>query len=189
MVTEIYTVEQKGTELEDLVKDGDNQILREELGLSPISTGEKTGAPFKFRRITDEESKVYKFLFQQEVKLEDYDEFIPNEVLEAIREFKDSCQKEVRGFVVWKEKDHDPDPVLLANIINDKYSWNDSVYIVARWGSALAPFKELKEKALKEWKAKREESLTEIVEQAKIELAKTKKTQTIGELNMPTFYK
>jgi hypothetical protein len=167
MISEIYRIQATANgELADLIQDGENILLREQLGLAPVLRKEENAKPFVFRKMTDEEHKVFKLLFPNDTKIESYDEFIPSDVLEALKEFNETCPYKISssGVRVWHAKEYDPDPVLVCGVrtVDDAYDFENAKILIARWGDALPPFETLKEKALAKWKAVRRVSLRKI---------------------------
>lgn len=167
MITETYRITKNNVELDDLLEDGENQLLREQLGLQPVERKTETAAPFKFRPITTEEMNVFKILFPASTAIESYKNFIPNEVLEELVAFKETCPYRIIDLTVMHPAEYDPDPVLVAGVRteNDNYNWANKIYIIARWGDALAPFVELREKAVELFKKQRLQALVNIKRQ------------------------
>jgi hypothetical protein len=151
----------------------------------------KNNAPFRYRLITSEEKKVFQVLFPKITELNKYTDFIPNEVLEAMKEVQDTCPfKLVSHPYVMSPKEFDPDPVLVCPVrtVDDKYNFSNAEILVARWGSSLLPFEELREKAVKLWKASREIALRKIQRRVESELADLSLRQDISDIELPTLY-
>jgi len=164
MKTEVYkTSSLPEDQVTELLENVEMIEAREELGLPPLADN-PSGKLFLFRKITNEESNVYKTLFTQKTKIEDYTDPIPIEVLDAYKLFKETCPDKICDSTIWHSKEYDPDPLLVVGCrkVGDTYDWADWSYIVARWGDSLEPFEFLAEKALKIWKSKRARALNEI---------------------------
>lgn len=168
METITYQIQPKDeSNIQELAKEGELISLREELGLDPLKLKDKNSDLFRFRKITEEEHNIYSVLFPQKAAINDYDQFIPLDVLSALKEFKETCPYRIVDdkFTVWHAKDYDPDPILTASVRteNDEYSFANAVFLIARWGEALKPFEELKEIAFKKWKNARLHNLKSTV--------------------------
>ena len=190
MQTEIYSITPLTTdELTSLIEDGNNSLLRESLGLPKIET--KESAPFRFRFITDEEKKVFSVLFPQRTKLQDYQLYIPNEVLEAMQEVQGtSPYRFVDSPYIMSPKEYDPDPVLVCPVrmSNDQHTFPQAEILVARWGTALLPFEELRVKALSIWKSRRAAALKKVQRQLTDAMADLSDLQEITDLSEPVAY-
>jgi len=192
MITEIYKIEPtNGADIQQLAKDGENMSLREELGLAPLKLKDENADFFRFRKMTEEEGKVYKVLFPNKTSINKYREFIPNDVLGALVEFKRTCpHHHVKEAQVWHVKDYDPDPILTVDCRteNDEYEFSNATFIIGRWGEALEDFATLKAKAFSEWKSKRTDKLNRIIEDVQLELRKTERALSIGKVEEPSYY-
>lgn len=191
MQTEVYrTTIKKSDPNESALYEGENSVLREELGLPELKRNKSNSDIFQFRQMSEEEGKVFGFLFPCSTVIEDYNEFIPNEVLEAYKEFKDTCPYRVIKIKVMHVKTYDPDPLLVADVrIKDSnYDFPDAQIIIARWGDALEPFEKLREKAVKLWKAARLASLKKIQRQVSMAIEEMQDIDTITNLNTPIVY-
>ena len=97
-----------------------------------------------YRQMTAEEQFGYTRFLTTHDKVEEYSAGpIPIRVLQVLSHAK--TLGIFSHFSIWHSIG-DPDPVLLAKPSGET-EWNSVWYILARWGSELAPFKELKEKA------------------------------------------
>ena len=192
MITEIYKIEPTdGSDIQQLAKDGENLQLREELGLDPLPLKEDNADFFRFRKMTQEEGNVYDVLFPEKTSISLYREFIPNDILQALVEFKNTCPfYHIQEAKVWHAKDYDPDPILTVSCRTEKddYSFVNATYIIGRWGEALESFATLQAKAFKQWKEKRITQLSDIIEEAQLALRKAEKAQSIGKTGSPSFY-
>jgi len=163
-------------ELQAAVEDGEAMLLRERLGLPEVEK------PYRFRLLTEEESMVFKVLFPASTNIENYKEYIPSDVLEALIEAKGSCPwRMVESPVVWHAKAYDPDPVLLLPIrqANDAYNWPTAYVLVARWGDALEDFAVLAAKAFVKWKENRRNEVLGALHKAESELKKLEAANAI----------
>lgn len=158
MQVETYEVElQDQSEIAALASEGEHAMLIEKLGL----TGQQKligGAdikPFPYRIMTMEEQRVFKVLFPQETKLENYSsELIPIRVLQVATHALDTGFLD-KGLWVWHPKDSMVDPILVGQASIPGQQWGTRLYLLARWGSALLPFPRLVEQAKTRWKARR----------------------------------
>jgi len=191
MITETYKITKNNSEIEEMLEDGNIQLLREELGLPPV-TRKEAAAPFKFRPITKEEMNVFKILFPKETLIENYKEFIPEEVLQEVADFKQTCPFRELRFKVMSPKDYDPDPVMVCDLrdTNDEYSFANKTYLIARWGDALKPFEQLKEIATNMYKKQRAIALKAILRDAQYGLTELEDIEmaTLDNVNMPSTY-
>lgn len=161
MKTEVYHIEESTEELEALAKEGANVMLREELGLPALSQAE--GGVLNFRPITAEERNVFKILFPVESRIENYPKLIPVQALEALKEFKATTTDHICDICVWDAREYDPDPILIVGVSNTGgTNWPENHYLIARWGSALAPFEELKAKAFGIWQDQQRRLLAKV---------------------------
>jgi hypothetical protein len=117
----------------------------EELGLSKqiaLANGDKSPIPFEYMNTVSE--RVYATLCPS---MEDYRQYhktaIPLEVLSLIA----LSEKEhyFERIEIWYD-DKTPDPIAVGYVKASEYSHKK--YSIARWGDALVPFDELKEKAI-----------------------------------------
>jgi hypothetical protein len=84
--------------------------------------------------IDAERQAVYRTLFPQETKLEDYTQsVIPIRVLEHIH----NAKQYFKEFVIWHPEDVKQDPIVLAKVVDSKRSWISAYYPIARWGTSL----------------------------------------------------
>ena len=182
MITEVYTIEQEGFGLDALVADGENALLRDTLDLPEMKLKDSNAAPFKFRQLTENESKVFKVLFPVGTALEKYYSFVPNEVLEALKDFRETCPTRLHGSPrVWHAKDYDPDPVLVQGFQkNPDYNFASGYYLIARWGKALPPFEELQYTAFHRWRAQRLNKLRALKQELKAAIKLTKNSESIN---------
>lgn len=188
METEVYSIQPKnGSDIQELAKDGAMLSLREELGLPELQTKEAGGDFFRFRKMTEDENKVFSVLFPVKTKVAEYKELIPLEALQALKEFQDTCPHVIHGSpVVWHARDYDPDPILSVEVKTDPNNeWARAVYLVARWGEALLPMEQLERMAFDRWKNKRVEALRKGLRDIKVALEDAEEALTIGTISDP----
>lgn len=163
MQVETYEVEQENTEIAQLAADGESAMLIEKLGLAGQQTllNKATGTMLPYRIITKEENAVFSALFPIKTKIEEYKSGpIPVRVLQVAAFVKELGREDMQRLEVWHPEDAKDDPVLVAR----KDYWGNPIYLLARWGVALLPFDELREKAVEKLKA--------------VSISKLKKAQT-----------
>jgi len=94
--------------------------------------GQQSRLPYP--KMSTEEFAVYHALFPAEKKIEAYDAgIIPVRVLKLAQEAKEKHGYEL---MVWAARVFNPDPVLVGKK-------NNAYYLLARWGTALVPYKQL----------------------------------------------
>ena len=191
METEVYQIAPKnGTNIQELAKDGELLALREKLELPALELQNPNAEFFRFRKMTEDESNVFKVLFPVETEVEKYKEFLPLEVLQALEEFKATCpHRMVKPAMVWHAKDYDPDPILSIAVRTeyDKYEFPDAVYLIARWGEALLPMEQLERMAFQKWKAKRLTDLRRITREVASLLLDTQEAECVTTVSNPYF--
>jgi hypothetical protein len=166
MQVETYEVELvPQDEMQSLAADGEHAMLIESLGLTgqrKLIGGEDI-KPFPYRIMTQEEQRVFQFLFPQQTKLEDYSsELIPLRVLQVASHAKSTGFLD-KGLFVWSPKDSQVDPVLLGKASIPESSWGERIYLLARWGSVLLPFEKLVAQAKAKWKTLRKAELQKAI--------------------------
>lgn len=147
MQVETYEVTEMTTEGRDSFEiEAEAQALIEEMGLdgqksllrqTDPDVGTKERIPY--RLMTNEERGVYKALYPETATMDQYAAGpIPLRVLQvgahAVKLF-DKVE-------VWFPSTSDPDPLLVGCV-------EAGDYLLARWGDALAPFEDLKDRAIK----------------------------------------
>lgn len=159
------------SEMQALAAEGEALELIESLGLEGQKTlvNEETGTILPYRFITAQERFVFKTLFPQETKIENYkDGPIPLRVLQCAAHVKSLARDDMKYLQVWYPRQGVDDPVLVAR--PDYY--RDPVYLIARWGQALLDFDELLAKAIKEQKALCKSKLEQVRGEAEALLAR-----------------
>jgi hypothetical protein len=112
--------------IEDLGLEGQKELIVP----SPRGEGDER---IPYPEMSAHETRVYKSLFPQSTEVSKYNAgIIPVRVLQVIGHAQGLFEK----VFVWHKRMRDPDPILVG-IIGQKN------YLLARWGSALKPFKEL----------------------------------------------
>lgn len=147
---EVEPVDQN--EIQHLAAEGEALELIESLELEGQKSlvNEDTGTILPYRFITAQERFVFKTLFPQECKIQNYkDGPIPLRVLQVAAHVKSLKRDDMTYLQVWYPRQGIDDPVLIAR--PDYYK--DPIYLIARWGQALLDFDELLAKAIKEQKA------------------------------------
>jgi hypothetical protein len=102
--------------------------------------------PIVFPVMTVEEIKVYKTVCSERCLIAEFKrEAIPLRVLEVVG----LAQKEghFEKIEVWATPGKD-DPVVVGYRKNPSNSFGHLLYLIARWGAELAPFKEIRKKAI-----------------------------------------
>lgn len=100
--------------------------------------------------MTAEQQAVYLNCFPRQVELKNYDNPLPLSVLreaEALTKIRDDDANTLKVFrmvVLCPDTAHDPDPVLIARI-GPGHEWDAKWHIIARWGSALMDFDDLRD--------------------------------------------
>lgn len=154
MQVETYEVEPVDqSEMQALAAEGEALQLIESLELEGQKSlvNQETGTIVPYRFITAQERFVFKTLFPQETKLQNYkDGPIPLRVLQVAAHVKSLNRDDMAYLQVWYPKQGIDDPVLIAR--PDYYK--DPIYLIARWGQALKPLDELMKKAVAEQKVR-----------------------------------
>lgn len=147
LLVESYKVEEvNSSEAATMAADSTAIELCNELGLKGQLklADEKTATRLPFRPMSTEEWIVFSVLFPEMDLIEDYNSgIIPVRVLELVREAKQHEQcKWV--FVMHPSDARATDPVVFAR----ESRWSGTNYLIARWGTALAPFETLRKQAV-----------------------------------------
>ena len=163
---ETYEVEEVNSDLE-AEEDGEYLAMVDRLKLDGqkklINPDTKEVSPY--RKMTDEEFKIFKILFPTSVTVEQYSSHkIPVRVLQVYQHAR--SLNLYTDIFVWDESTVEiTDPVLVGRRKASEYSY--SYDILARWGSALAPIEKLKEFANKKAAAFLSKRLEKIKNQVK----------------------
>jgi len=158
--------------------------LEGQMSLSAVKEDQTERCPF--RQIKTVESQVYRLLCPAVNQLEDFkSEAIPFRVLELVKEAKKFNQ--FKMFKIWSATEI-PNPVLVAYTAES--TWEGECFLLARWGEVLTDFTELTKEAVKLKRAQMKDSLTSLVELAKVDLKRidTIPTKSILEASDVTNY-
>jgi hypothetical protein len=145
MQIEIYETQTTIEEVE--ADDQERAALVTELGLTE-SQVERT---IPFPELSQGQYRVYEQLFHAHALWGEYRGYLPTRVLRTIKMYKD----EFHRVEVWSDLENDP--VLVGRT---KQHGEAGCFLLARWGEALAPFAELRARALELWKAAHRANLT-----------------------------
>lgn len=168
MEIQTYEIEEHTTEGRDPFEvEAEAQALIDELGLEgqqklygPDEDGVATRTRIPYRRMTQEEARVYGVLYPEQTKVSTYRAGpIPLRVLQVIAHGRTMFDR----LEVWGPTTEDPDPILVGYLKGDNV--REDRYLLARWGDALEPFEVLYERAqarlTRDWKAKAEQVIAE----------------------------
>lgn len=139
MQVETYEIEEQDETTAPEAIEEEAKALVEELGLSGQQSLTHTHADgvterVPYPKMTQEEAVVYRTLFPTETPVEKYEGgIIPVRVLQVVKH----CRDLGLTLVVWHSPQYQPDPVLVGKL------GTNTLFRLARWGSALAPYKKL----------------------------------------------
>jgi hypothetical protein len=144
-----------------------------------------------YRKLTAEESFVYRELCPEQCKVAEYDAGpIPLRVLQVAAHAADHF-KELQVWAATSVAIKDP---VLVGVKTERVagrSWDDTVtFILARWGDVLEPFDKLLEKASASFRARHAGTCNTIIAKARAAAAEIEACP-VSELftkSMPTFY-
>lgn len=158
LVEELYESEVKDQQNDFNV---DSLEILKELGLEKQVAlyDKKNGATeaFKYVPATNEQLAVYLTNFPNVHKLEDFNlEVIPHRVLEILKDAKNTNRFTNFG-IMCDNATIKEDPILFGAIKTGEHSF--TYYLIARWGRSLAPYSELKTKAIEKYKRSIEKQL------------------------------
>lgn len=142
--------------IEKMELDGQKALVHPETGDTP-----ETRMPFKtMNRI---ERAVYEAVCPTRVKIGNFRaEPIPTRVLEVA----DKYRHMFRELEIWSSDPTIPDPLLVGVTWEEGATWDKSYHLMARWGAELAPFAELKDKAVSTLRTRYRSLATRIKNQA-----------------------
>jgi len=107
---------------------------------------ETTERRLPYRILTLEEARVFGALFPERTRLARYGASpIPLRVLQVAAH---AAELDL-VLTVWHTRVPAADPILIGERKNPERTWETERYLLARWGSALEPFDELRERAAK----------------------------------------
>lgn len=126
------------------------------------AAGEAVERRIPYRLMTREEANVYAVMCPRRTALERYsDGPIPLRVLQVAAHAKPLFKA---LYVLHPASARDDDPVLIGMRTNPDRSWQDDIYILARWGAVLVPLDEMRAQA----KVKLQAAVSVQVRQAKV---------------------
>jgi hypothetical protein len=136
----------------------------ERLGLVKQSRFYGEQKVFPFRKITLRESFVYRVLLPIASRIQAYESgAIPLRVLKVGEAALNHFASGTAELIIWHEADVKKDPVLLCQVTPDSArSWEQSLYLLARWGDVLEEFSVLEARAKKRWVEKSRGELVQI---------------------------
>lgn len=151
MNVQIYILEDN----KQLIYDNDQLTefnnLVEELGLKCHNVRDNTKSPIPFMQLDEATIRAFKILTPRVDKLQNYQFEVP---IEALRQVKLSeTEKYFDTFEVWSNQ-KDPDPFLIGRVYKNEidreknYTWNQSTYLIARWGAENKSVSELMQMAV-----------------------------------------
>lgn len=150
MIVETYEVDEATTDGRDSFEiEAEALALIEKLGLhgqQELTAGaeddETVRTRVPYQTMTAEERAVYRIIFPAATSVESYKAGpIPLRVLQVVAHARTMFER----LVIWHPQDKQPDPVLVG--INGPEYGPHEIFLLARWGDALAPFDELRERA------------------------------------------
>lgn len=164
ILVEEYTSETPPSLIQQLAEDGETLMMLESLGLTGQQSLYKSAdpeeliKPHPYRQITAEELVVFQENFPNKTEVKKYKQCpIPLRVLQIISHVQSLNNPDMAYLQVWSPNPGVVDPILVAR----KNDWQSPIYLLARWGSSLTPFNELREKAIQILTAKAKATLTE----------------------------
>lgn len=135
--------------IETLGLEGQKKLLRPD-----EETGQRRNP---YRRMTEQENRVYGALLDTKCKPEDFDmEVMPLRVLQVLHHSREVFDK----VKVWYTDDAAVDDPILVGYLDRKEhglgGYGDAMFLLCRWGKELLPFRDLKEQAaeklMEEWR-------------------------------------
>ena len=168
LVEEYTNTEASPDIMQALVEDGETSMLIESLGLSgqaelykPNDKGQLQVHPY--REISAEELVVFGTMFPEKCCVTKFRQSpIPLRVLQIIEHVRSLSDPDMAYLEVWAPKPGKVDPILVAR----KSYYQSPIFLLARWGSALESFADLKLAAVNKLTAK----LTQQLEELKIKV-------------------
>lgn len=115
-------------------------------------TSETKEQGFSFNKITKDQAAVYGILcpIKHDYDIEQIKTMV--DVPDRIKQLADMTCDRFYKFQIWEAESYEvKDPILLGRVKdpnNPTYTWNDSYFFLARWGSELENFSILKQKAI-----------------------------------------
>jgi hypothetical protein len=144
MIIETYEIEEKVGEAIGTTPEVEAEALQliEDLGLDGqkslvVKDDEGGESRIPYPEMTKQEIVVYKIRFPVQDKAQEYSMgILPIRILQVVKHAKELFDR----VYIWHDKVRDPDPILIGKI-------GEKHYLLARWGEALAPFKQIMEEA------------------------------------------
>jgi len=157
MIVETFEVEESKDEMALLAADSEACELIEKLNLVGQLglTDTETVTRFPYRKLTKEEGLVYGLLCPKRTAIEAYrDGIIPLRVLQVAAHANETGYLD--SLIVWHPENADiKDPLLIGTkkVVTGpaSYQYDTEQYLLARWGTELPSFDELKKLAKKMW--------------------------------------
>ncbi len=152
MQIETYEVEEIKGEMGIMAADSESIELMQKMGLSKQLdlTNPETATRFPYRLMTPLEHKVFKFIFHEQSKFEEYDGgLIPLRILQVAAHVRDMTPSPIKKLMVWHTGVAKEDPLLIGHTSD----YGGTFYLLGRWGDALESFDALIVKAKKAWLA------------------------------------
>lgn len=146
--------------------------LKGQAALVTSPAASESATVFPFRAATSEEVFVYSTLFPTVTTVESFrTEAIPSRVIDVLERAQGTGR--FKCFEVWSSPDPSAkDPVLVGYFPTPGYpTLKQEPHLIARWGSALAPFSDLIRAALTRFRATRLAALKRIAKEVEIDLA------------------
>lgn len=152
------------------------------------------GDVFPYRKMTADERRIYELLMPSETDAVAFTESaIPVRVLQVLAHAKALTDKNeepfFKEFIIMHPNNADvKDPVLYGKHFYGSSSYEFHRYILARWGSALAPLSELAKEAGKVQHAKQKAGAQRALAKAKTKLAELEVCDPEDGLNLQDTY-
>lgn len=168
MQVETFEIEEQDETMAPEAIEEEAKALAAEMGLVGQQTlthksADGTAERIPYPKMDTERGVVYKTLFPVETMLEKYDAgIVPLRVLQVAKH----AQSLGLVLFVWHSQVYNPDPVLVG-----KRAGTQDVFLLARWGSALASYAQLLEHAKKRIKESLERAAKDTVARGKAVLA------------------
>lgn len=181
MLVETYEIERADEETLNAIRDGEAKQLIESLGLTgqeKFYNGETLEA-IPYRKMTKQESVVFKQLCPQECSVESYkDGLIPLRVLQVYQHAR-SLEFFDKGFQVWYPESADIKDPFLVGLKTGEREYITELYILARWGEELLSFDQMKECAEKVYRSKLAAKLRSIANNVNARLASLERGEEV----------
>lgn len=150
MQVETYEVEEITGEMGVMAADSEAIELMQKMGLSAqlALTNTETATRFPYRLMSPLELKVFKMIFPEQDKFENYaGGLIPLRILQVAAHAQALSSSPIKKLMVWHTGVAKEDPILVGHTAD----YAGSFYLLGRWGDALESFAALTVKAKKAW--------------------------------------